>query len=225
MREEIEKRYRRKQWICVILGICIAFILTGSIVGGRMRSVEAKLHSTQKDLAKEVFRFHVLANSDRDEDQELKLKVRDGVIAYMKADMKDVIEGEPTAASTKEWAMGHLSEIEETAEAVIRAEGYKYKAGAEVAYCHFPDKRYGDITFPEGEYEALRIEIGEAQGQNWWCVLYPNLCFMDSTCAVVSEEGKEELQEVLTDDEYEMVTATSDFKIKWFFLGDGSRED
>ena len=84
--------------------------------------------------------------------------------------------------------------------------------------CYFPDKTYGDITFPNGYYDALRIEIGEAKGHNWWCVLYPNLCFVDAVHAVVPDEGKEELKEVLDEEEYEMVTATSKFKIKWFFF-------
>lgn len=225
MREEIEKRYRKKQLICVILGVCIALILTGSIVSRRMKVVDAKVRETQEKLAGEVFRFHVLANSDSEEDQALKLNVRDAVLAYMKADMKDGTDGEPTAEDTKSWARNHLEEIEEKAEEVIREEGYSYGAEANVQLCHFPDKTYGDITFPEGDYEALRIVIGEGKGHNWWCVLYPNLCFMSTTCAVVSDEGKEELKEVLTDDEYEMVTATSDFKIKWFFFGGDEKED
>ena len=73
--------------------------------------------------------------------------------------------------------------------------------------------------FPAGWYEALRIEIGSAKGKNWWCVLYPNLCFLDSVHAVVPKEGKQELETVLEEEEYEMVTATSKFKIKWFFFG------
>ncbi|BDF03306.1 stage II sporulation protein R [[Clostridium] hylemonae] len=225
MREEIEKRYRKKQLICVILGVCIALILTGSIVNRRMKVVDAKVRRTQEKLAGEVFRFHVLANSDSEEDQALKLKVRDAVLAYMKSDMKDETTGEPSAEDTKQWAQRHLGDIEEKAGEIIREEGYSYGVKANVQVCHFPDKTYGDITFPEGDYEALRIEIGKAEGHNWWCVLYPNLCFMSTTCAVVSDEGKEELKEVLTDDEYEMVTATSDFKIKWFFFGGDAGKD
>ena len=76
------------------------------------------------------------------------------------------------------------------------------------------------MIFPEGEYEALRLRLGDAGGHNWWCVLYPGLCFNDQTCAVVDEEGKEELKGTLTAEEYEMVTATTEFKIKCFFLGD-----
>lgn len=176
----------------------------------------------QKNLAEEVFRFHVLANSDEEDDQSVKLKVRDGIIAYMKDEMDQEGVAE-SASATKKWAEEHLEELSETACKIIREEGYSYGAHAEVTRCYFPDKRYGDVTFPKGYYEALRICLGEAKGQNWWCVLYPNLCFMDSTCAVVSEDGKDELKEVLTAEEYEMVTAASDFKIKSFFFERFSR--
>ena len=83
---------------------------------------------------------------------------------------------------------------------------------------YFPEKTYGDVIFPEGEYEALRLKLGEADGHNWWCVLYPGLCFNDQTCAVVDEDGKKELKGTLTAEEYEMVTATTEFKIRSFFF-------
>ena len=87
-----------------------------------------------------------------------------------------------------------------------------------VVNCYFPDKTYGDVTFPRGYYDALRIEIGKAEGENWWCVLYPNLCFLDSVHAVVPEEGKDKLKNVLDEEEYEMVTTLSKFRVGWFFF-------
>ena len=111
-----------------------------------------------------------------------------------------------------------MDEIEEVAKEIVKREGYTYSIHAEVTTCDFPDKTYGDITFPAGEYEALRVEIGEAKGQNWWCVLFPNLCFIDAVHAVVPDKGKEELKEVLEEDTYEMVTTTTRFKIGWFFF-------
>ncbi len=221
--KNIDKKYRIKKIICVILGICIGSLLTGVYVSQRVMEVDARISRIQGNLSKEVFRFHVLADSDSDEAQKVKLKVRDQVLEYMKQTLpgnEDMV----SASQTKKWAKEHLREIEDIAEKVIREEGYSYRAKAEVSVCYFPDKRYGDITFPQGYYEALRIKLGKAKGHNWWCVLYPNLCFTSSTCAVVDEEGKEELKEVLTDEEYEMVTATSDFKIKSFFFGDGTND-
>ena len=92
-----------------------------------------------------------------------------------------------------------------------------YRAQAKVTSCYFPDKRYGDIIFPEGEYEALRITLGSGKGHNWWCVLYPSLCFRDAANAVVPNEGKEKLKHVLTEEEYSEITAGTEFKISWYF--------
>lgn len=193
--------------ICVLAGILISLVVTGIVVN-------ANHSQMQEDLAKEVFRFHVLANSDSDEDQALKMQVKEAVIAYMQEEIPE----SDSVETTKEWARSHLDAIVNLAKAVIREEGYDYPVMAEVTTCDFPDKTYGDITFPSGRYEALRIEIGEANGQNWWCVLYPNLCFIDAVHAVVPEEGKKDLKKVLQEDTYEMVTATSRFKIGWFFF-------
>ena len=193
--------------ICVLAGILISLLVTGIVVN-------AKQSQMQQELAEEVFRFHVLANSDSKEDQALKMQVKEAVIAYM----KEEIPCSDSVETTKDWARTHLDAIVNLAEAVIMEEGYAYEVMAEVTTCDFPEKTYGDITFPAGEYEALRIEIGEAKGQNWWCVLYPNLCFIDAVHAVVPEEGKKDLKKVLEEDTYEMVTATSRFKIGWFFF-------
>lgn len=210
------RSYKIQQAVCIILSICCAALLTGAVLRHKAVEREVQTMALQKDLAKEVFRFHVLADSDEEEAQAVKLKVRDRIITYMKEEMG---ETQSSAAETKKWAKTHLDELEETACEVIREEGYTYGAHAEVRQCYFPEKMYGDVTFPQGNYEALRICLGNAEGQNWWCVLYPNLCFMNSTCAVVSKEGKEELKEALTAEEYEMVTAASDFRIKSFFFG------
>lgn len=193
--------------ICAIAGILISIIVTGLVAN-------AKKSEMQEELANEVFRFHVLANSDSEEDQALKMKVKEAIISYMEQELPE----SDSVETTKKWAHRNLDQIEEVAAKIIAEEGYEYLVKAEVTTCDFPDKTYGDITFPAGEYEALRVEIGEAQGQNWWCVLYPNLCFIDAVHAVVPDEGKEDLKEVLEDDTYEMVTTTTRFKIGWFFF-------
>lgn len=192
---------------CAMVGVLIGILITGLIVN-------AKKSEMQGELAEQVFRFHVLANSDSGEDQALKMKVKEAIIAYMKQELpqSDSVE------TTKKWARENLVQIEQVAAEIIEEEGYEYSVKAEVTTCDFPDKTYGDITFPAGEYEALRIEIGQAKGQNWWCVLYPNLCFIDAVHAVVPEKGKNELKEVLEEDTYEMVTTTTRFKIGWFFF-------
>jgi stage II sporulation protein R len=193
--------------ICILAGILIAFVVTGM-------AMNVKWNYMQADLAKEVFRFHVLANSDSKEDQALKMQVKEAVLAYMKQELPE----SDSVETTKKWAKANTDEIVQLAEQVIKEEGYSYSVMAEVTTCKFPEKTYGDVTFPSGEYEALRIEIGEAKGQNWWCVLYPNLCFMDAVHAVVPEQGKKDLQKVLEEDTYKMVTATTRFRIGWFFF-------
>ena len=192
---------------CAMVGVLIGILITGLIVN-------AKKSEMQGELAEQVFRFHVLANSDSEEDQALKMKVKEAIIAYMKQELPE----SDSVETTKKWARENLVQIEQVAAEIIEEEGYEYSVKAEVTTCDFPDKTYGDITFPAGEYEALRIEIGQAKGQNWWCVLYPNLCFIDAVHAVVPEKGKNELKEVLDEDTYEMVTTTTRFKIGWFFF-------
>lgn len=213
-----------KRLICGILGVCIAVVWLWSLAAWRVSLVDMKSYETQQGIANEVFRFHVLANSDSDEDQRVKLEVRDAVISYMKSEMSKDSDGQKSVSSsageTKRWSKEHLPELVRVADEVLEREGMDYQAQAQVTKCEFPEKRYGDVTFPQGEYEALRITLGEAVGHNWWCVLYPNLCFLDATYAVVSDDGKEELKHVLTDDEYEMITDDKELKVKWFFFGD-----
>lgn len=208
-----EIRPERQKKICLLIACLVSLVLTPVMMEQRMEVVHARMEDAQKGLAEEVFRFHVIAESDSEKDQNIKLKVRDSVLAYMRTHtQKDV-------TSTKLWVTAHKKEVEQTANRVLEKEGVPYRAKAEVTNCYFPDKWYGDVYFPEGKYEALRVTLGKGQGHNWWCVLYPGLCFTNATCAVVDEEGKHELKEALSAEEYEMVTATSEFKIRWFFLG------
>ena len=197
----------KKKIVCLGLALVFATIVTGFLA-------KKDIKTTQEHMATEVFRFHVLANSDSEEDQALKMKVKENVISYMK---KQLPESE-SVEMTKSWAVSHQAQIANVSRMTLQKEGCKDSVQVEVTNCYFPDKTYGDITFPEGEYDALRVKIGDAKGKNWWCVLYPNLCFIDAVHAVVPEEGKNELKNVLAEEEYEMVTALSKFKIKWFFF-------
>ena len=203
---------RKRKWVMAVSAVILSAMLTACV--WRTETVSAKMETAQKHMAEEVLRFHVLANSDSKEDQELKMTVKDEVVSWLEAKMDcDSLE------ETKNFIRSHLTGIEEVAEETVRREGYSYPVQAALEWTDFPEKSYGDVTFPAGSYEALRIQIGEAKGHNWWRVLYPNLCFIDSVQAVVPEKGKKQLKHVLTDDEYDMVTATSKFKVKWFFFG------
>ena len=168
------------------------------------------------NLSDSVFRLHIIANSDSSADQELKLKVRDKIIEYMNtltsnsSDKKDVIS----------IVNNHLDSFKEIALNTIKENGYNYDVNIEIGNFHFPTKSYGDISFPAGNYDALKIEIGDAIGQNWWCVLFPPLCFVNSSTGVVPDDSKNTLKENINSESYEIIRNnsndnTSDIKIKF----------
>lgn len=150
------------------------------------------------DVSSAVIRFHVRANSDSDEDQALKLLVRDGILEMLGPELAEA-EDKDEARSIME---KKLAEIERTGETIVQAAGYDYEVHAYLTTEEFPMKSYGDLLFPAGEYEALRVDIGKQEGANWWCVMYPGLCFVDATGGIVAEDGKEELEQILTPEEY-----------------------
>ena len=172
----------------------------------------------QEGIAGKIFRLHVVANSDKKEDQELKMDVKKTVVDYLSQNLG----AEADLEETREYVLGNLSEIEQAALRTIKEQGKSYPVSAAVEKTYFPDKTYGDCTFPAGEYEALNIRIGKGEGKNWWCVLYPSLCFIDDTWGVVSREKKEELQEVLTKEEFRTILEDPEEKkkvrigFKWF---------
>lgn len=168
----------------------------------------------QQGIAEDIIRFHVLANSDSKEDQELKIEVKDAILDYMKILLKDTED----LGETRDVIRENLKAIENYGEEYVREKGYTYAVTAELTNCYFPMKTYGEYTFPPGEYEALRIEIGKATGKNWWCVMYPNLCFIDATHAVIPKEEVEQLKNILTEEEFETISGEVEVKIKFKFL-------
>lgn len=197
------------KYVMIILALLLAAIITGLFVRKEHLTDQARL---QEDLAREVLRFHILANSDSEEDQALKMAVKEQVLQYLESEMPETMD----VGETKLWMRRHVDELEALSRGIVEAQGYDYPVTAAVTTCWFPEKTYGDVRFPAGNYEALRVEIGAAEGHNWWCVLYPNLCFLDAANAVVPEEGKQKLQNVLTEEEYAEITAGTDFEIRWY---------
>ncbi len=177
----------------------MSVINIGSIKSGT-ESVESQLQqsSYQPQIASEVLRFHVIANSDSDEDQSLKLKVKEAVLLALRPKLADA----KTAKEAEAIISSNMKEIEAVADAVIKEEGYSYKSKGVLGKTTFPIKQYGDMVFPAGEYEAFRILLGKAQGKNWWCVMFPTLCYVDETYDVITEENKEQFREILTEEEY-----------------------
>lgn len=175
-------------------------------------------------IAKSVVRLHIVANSNSDFDQKLKLKVRDEVTEYL----SPLISKSKSAEETKEIILKNLNGINKTAKDVIERNNFNYTVKSELKEVGFPTKHYGDISLPSGKYEALQIVIGKGEGKNWWCVVYPQLCLTnsqknepsDNAFAKLSEESKKKLKNVLSTEEYELISNTNkkDIKIKFKIL-------
>ena len=165
------------------------------------------------DIADSVFRLHVIANSDSKEDQDLKYIVRDNLLSYMNEICSN--------CETKQEAINIVTEnkdkFEEIAKSTIKEQGFSYDVKINIGNFEFPTKNYGDISLPAGYYDALRVEIGEAKGQNWWCVMFPPLCFVDVTSGVVPEESKEVMEENLSEEEFALVSDSSNDELQFKF--------
>ncbi len=166
-----------------------------------------------KDISDSVFRLHVIANSDSSEDQILKLKVRDKVLEYMSSISNNV-------KSKEDWIVllnKNLANLNTVASQTIYENGYNYDVSVEVGNFSFPTKSYGDITLPPGYYDALRIKIGSASGKNWWCVMFPPLCFVDVTTGIVPDDSKNIMKENLSEEEYDLISNGSDSSTQFKF--------
>ena len=199
----------------MIRGCLFFIIIAGSImIWQRYTFHKIQQNKIQQNLKNNLIRFHVRANSDSSFDQACKLKVRDAVISKV-SQMMD-------KADTKEEAFDILKKqkdsIKNTAQEILKKEGVIQKVKVHFVQEKFPEKTYGQYTFPEGIYDALRIDLGEAKGHNWWCVLYPNMCFQGSVYEVMDESSGEELREVLTQEEYADVFDSGKMQIRWKFL-------
>lgn len=197
----------KHKWIkgiifCILAAVCV------TVYGTEKRD------PLQPEIAEKILRFHILANSDSKEDQEVKIKVRDAVGKMMEPKLKDSSGLEETEAIVED----NLDEIVSTAEQTLLENGYDYGATARLAQVDFPVKTYGSYTFPAGEYEALQVTLGEGEGHNWWCVLYPNMCFQGSVYEIVDEDADEALREVLTPEEYADVFDSGKVEIRFKFL-------
>ena len=153
-------------------------------------------------ISNKIIRFHVLANSNSKEDQQLKIKVKDKIIEYI----FPKLENSNSLEESRERLANNEEEIIKIANECIRESGYDYSVEIEFKRENFPEKVYGNITLPQGEYEAFRILIGQASGENWWCVMFPPICFVDVTKGQISyDETEESMKEVLTDEEFEEI--------------------
>ncbi len=163
--------------------------------------------SVNSNLSENIVRLHVLANSDNANDQELKLKVRDAILAHSQSNF-----------TKKDDVSMHLDEYKKIAEKVIFESGYDYPVTVEYGNFKFPTKEYENLRLPAGNYDAVRVKIGKAEGKNWWCVMFPPLCFVDGTTD--SSDAEKKLEETLDPKSYDIITSNSEngefpFKIKF----------
>ncbi len=178
-------------FILIILLFCFIFI-----------SISSYAHTVSENLSDNFFRLHILANSNSEIDQNLKLKVRDAIIEYMNfQDFSDYSKLEVTNFVTN-----NLDNFTKIAQDIVNKNGFDYPVSLEVGNFYFPTKLYGNISLPAGNYDALKISIGKSQGENWWCSLFPPLCFVDISSGVIDDSSKNNLKQNLSEEEFAIIT-------------------
>lgn len=164
-------------------------------------AVTAYSDSVQGDLQDNLIRLHIIADSDSEADQSVKLKVRDEILKSV---------GEKMSVSDKDECkteiIENLDEVEEIADRVLKENGFDYTSHAEYGKFYFPEKTYKSMTLPAGEYYGVRVVLGSGEGHNWWCVMYPPLCFKEGEEVTLSRESEKILREKLDSDTYEIIT-------------------
>ena len=195
----LQALWEKEKWywlLAVVIGVVFSLIFGAHWTKGYSEMI-------QNGVAAKVVRFHVLANSDSEADQQLKLAVRDRVLQEYGQLLQECESKEETLRALEQ----AQQEICETAMAEVIAQGYAYPVRVSLVREEFPFKKYDDLIFPAGVYDALRIEIGAAEGQNWWCVLYPQMCFVDAAWGYSTEESHRKLENTLTEEEFLIVSA------------------
>lgn len=185
-------------------------VLLGTVITSYVSAYYTKAAA---NISKSVVRFHILANSDSEQDQAVKIKIRDDVAKYIEPMLRE----SKSAFETAEIIKDNLKNIEEYATQSAKKYGCDYGARATFGNFEFPQREYESATFPSGRYNALRILLGEGEGQNWWCVLYPQLCFTAED-GVLTDRGYEQLKSTLTKDEYEIITSKGKVNFKFKIL-------
>lgn len=181
-------------------------------------SIHSYASTISSNLSDNFFRLHIIANSNSAKDQSLKLLVRNAILEHLKSQNYS----DCTKDEVIEFVSQNLKEYKEVAEKTIESAGYNYPVKVSITNTFFPTKEYGNISLPSGFYDALKIEIGNASGENWWCSLFPPLCFVDISSGIIDEESQNSLKENLSEEEYAIITQNKQsiklkFKIIEFF--------
>lgn len=181
----------RRSAAAVLILLSVLLLLPERVFAGERTSSLA--------LSDRILRLHILAAGNDTASQEIKLHVRDAILSVVRDALTDV----STAAEAEAALLPLTAEIKAAADSVLAASGVSYRASVEITTEFFPIKQYGSLLLPPGEYRALRILLGEGEGKNWWCMLYPSLCFTEGITASIAEDEKEELRGLLSEDEFD----------------------
>ena len=164
--------------------------------------------SAPLSLEDRILRLHILSAGNDTASQEIKLHVRDAVLTHIQS----AVAGADTAQEAEEALAPLLSDIVAVANRTLEECGVSYRADAELTTEYFPIKQYGSLLLPPGEYRALRIVLDEGEGKNWWCMLYPSLCFTEGITATLPEDEREELRGLLSEEEFDTLFSTKENK-------------
>ncbi len=195
-RKEIKENKEKKITLILVLGFTLAAFLSSVI----------DFSSDLKEIRDNTLRIHILANSNDTFDQELKLSVRDEVLLAC----NNILQNSENKGESEEILIRNLEELKAVAKETITVNGYDYSVDCTLSYVDFPEKTYGNITLPRGNYEALQIIIGEGEGENWWCMIYPQLC----VATALSEENTE----YYDNSQIKIITQPEEFEIKFKIL-------
>ena len=178
--------------------------------------LSAKSYSTfiSEDLSNEIFRLHIVANSNSAEDQYLKLQIRDNLLLFMNSFYSPNMKKDDVISLIQ----AHSEDIYKIIENTIRENGCNYSFSFSVEKCDFPTKTYGNISLPSGKYDCLNIKIGQSTGENWWCVMFPPVCLNNST-VIIDTSSEEILSNALSDESYKIISSEkSEYKVKFKIL-------
>lgn len=175
-------------------------------------SIFSYASTVSNNLENNIFRLHILANSDSNEDQSLKLKVRDNIISYLEEKCDNCKSKDDFINITSL----NLENLKNIAENTIAEYDFNYSVKIEIGNFYFPTKHYGNISLPAGYYDGLKIKIGKAEGQNWWCSLFPPLCFTDISSGIIDEESEKDLKDNVSNEEFSVISSSNTvYKIKF----------
>ncbi len=196
MKHIIKKAYIKKALlfdIALLSGLVISVIIS-----------TAKFESTCEDVRESVLRLHVIANSDSERDQNLKLKVRDALLETG----SELFSGEVTSKDAEKTAESEIKKLEETAKSTLKTNGCEDEVKIEIGESYFPTRTYGCVTLPAGKYEAVKVTIGAGEGHNWWCVMFPPLC-------LPAAQGETKLDDVFSSDAVDLVTSDPKYEVRF----------